>query len=318
MIPEDIWCLTNKDKKQSPVVVILGGVHGDELSGIEVIKKLKDFFGLSDKGFGEYEIEGIDGKIYLGFGNPKAIEKNTRAAGEGLDLNRSFNPEKIKLEEKPSDQADLIRARQLAPILEEADYLVDIHCTSSPSAPFVIVTKAEIDRIKSISKFTSAKYLLLDPKGIYPSYLGLETNYSTDDYVNNFCSKNGVGICYETGYEKDITVVDKVFLEVLSIMRHANAIDNTFLESKNLKLDYFQNDQDVYFIDDIAIAKSDGFNYEKGMDIGWQEVEEGQLVGNYNNGEKEFAKKTGMYLFPTGASKVKKGIALYYIAKPAD
>ncbi len=316
MLPQDVWQIKGKNDGQS--AVIFGGVHGDELVGIEVIKKLKKIFDLEDKPSGIYENENVNGNIFLAFGNPQAIAQGTRAAGTGLDMNRMFGLEKLEAEPKKDDQPDLIRARQLAPILAQANVLVDIHCTSSPSAPFMITTKADLDRLQNFSKHTAAEYILIDPNGVYVGFLGLKSNYATDDFVNNSTNGRGVGMCYETGYEKDTSIVGNVFKEMINVLKTAGVLSDKLLSDFNEYLSEQTKEQKIYILEKIILAKENSFKYEPGMNRGWQEVEKGKLVGTYRSGEKVFTEDSGMYLFPKGESKIKEGDSLYYIAKPYD
>lgn len=136
MLPDFIWQLRGKDQS-GPNVVILGGTHGDELTGIELVNRMLKVIGLKDNPAGVYNNEHICGNLFLGFGNPAAIELNSRGASKERDLNRSFSSIDIDRPLHPDDPPDVIRAHELAPLFQKTDYLFDIHATSSPSEPFV-------------------------------------------------------------------------------------------------------------------------------------------------------------------------------------
>jgi len=305
MLPKGIWKIEGSAK--GPTVCILGGVHGDELAGIEIVKKLLEYFELSEKESGLYHDDRIFGKIILGYGNMDAIEKGVRSACSPLDLNRMFQEKFLDTAVFDFDSAELRRARELAPILRDVDYLMDLHATSSPSPAFIVTSCVDIEEILWVSRLIPVDYILLDSEGIYTSYLGLEKNGSTDDYVNRF--GKGIGFCYETGFNGDVSVVNKGFETVLKYLSHVGAIGIRDMNNEEKIV------KSVFDLVDIIVAKGDVFIYEKGMGQGWQEIVPGQVVGSYGDREVEIVKNSGMYLFPTGESRIKKGESLYYVAR---
>ena len=113
-----------------PCIVVLGGVHGNELTGIEVVKRMVDQFKSGD-------LELIRGTLYLALGNLEAIEQGVRASAVDHDLNRMFT--KSNLEGEPQDFYESRRGQELAPILREADICLDLHATNKPSDPFICI-----------------------------------------------------------------------------------------------------------------------------------------------------------------------------------
>jgi succinylglutamate desuccinylase len=81
ILPSHIWHLKGSSQSGSNVVV-LGGTHGDELEGIEVIRRFLNQLGLLNKPSGVFPTKRVRGNLYIGFGNPKAMLRNTRSASE--------------------------------------------------------------------------------------------------------------------------------------------------------------------------------------------------------------------------------------------
>lgn len=102
-------------------LLITGLIHGNEVLGVEVINRLVSRFAYDSSL-----------KISLGFVlcNIEAAKKNVRYIE--TDLNRSFLVKEVKsIEQK--------RAAELAQIVDQADFVFDIHQTSEPSLnPFFI------------------------------------------------------------------------------------------------------------------------------------------------------------------------------------
>lgn len=319
-------------KASGPNVVIMGGTHGDEKVGVEIIKKCCDFFGLPDilkKNQNNCFSRSIKGNLFLGIGNPTAVAKDKRGV-DGTDLNRCFSRKHLNNKEKYVDP-DYKRARELKPLLEQTDFLLDLHSTSNPSTSFICFESSSFLHEK-LCKVASVEYLLSDPKN--PSVLSRPSEISvlgtTDYYVNNFGGsgylskkyeyEGGVGLCYETGQYKDFTKVKSVFTTVLKMIKKIGVISKDYSNLTNSTKSEDTQEQRLYQLTNCVQAKSKEFEYKPTMDKGWKEITKGEVVGRYTDLEKEVdAPESGLLLFPRNSKKIRfKGDALFYIAKKAD
>lgn len=120
-----------------PTVVIFWWTHWNEASGVIAIKRL---------------IENIQkwiitpkrwALILIAWVNEKALAENVRgikdSTGTILDMNRFFRPNPPK-----TDWYEYERSRELMPIIENADYLLDLHSTSGPSEPYAFAENGSI------------------------------------------------------------------------------------------------------------------------------------------------------------------------------
>ncbi|BCD62317.1 aspartoacylase [Nitratiruptor sp. YY08-26] len=106
-------------------VTIAGGVHGNELIGIYIVKKLmRENFWLKDIA--------ID---YL-LANPKAIKECRRYID--YDLNRSFSQEALS---EDSHIYEYERAKVLKKRLEDTDFLIDLHTTTANMGITIVLSK---------------------------------------------------------------------------------------------------------------------------------------------------------------------------------
>lgn len=309
-LPKHIWHF--KGPKKGPTVLVLGGTHGDELTGVAVVRKLlavlKGLLGQN----GTYNSKYISGNLYLGFGNPEAILRGTRGAGPLKDLNRSFIPE--ELSNASNQELDTIRARELSPLLKKVDFLFDLHSTSSPSKPFVCFSHLKPNHSKYFP-FFPVDTILTDPGNILAQDLHQKVIGTTDYFVNTF--GQGLAYCFESGWEKDEGKVDTTFDLVTNLLIQTEVVDNRFGKLVGAKkVQGYKKKQATYKLTSCVIAKSNRFKFAKGMNVGWQKVKKGQLVGTYPNGEKEVISRPGYYLFPRAEDRVKKGRSLYYLAQP--
>ena len=124
-IHESIWQIDSG--QDGPVVALLGGTHGNERTGIEVVRKLQSQFASGERTL-------LTGTFFLVLGNLKAIELNQRGTVLGQDLNRMFYQERIDAD--PDGTFEDARMRVMQPILATCDISIDIHSTNKPSQAF--------------------------------------------------------------------------------------------------------------------------------------------------------------------------------------
>lgn len=321
-LPSDFWHI--KGTKQGPRVLVLGGTHGNELTGIEVVRFFREKFNLTEDVF--EATSDMTGDLYLGLGNPLAIKKNSRAVLDGPDLNRSFSALEIDAVPLPSDRPDLVRARELAPLLRKIDYLFDVHATSNPSEPFVCFDTAD-PSLLALSAVIPVRYILIDPNHTYLQVEGVADFCTTDSFVNRFggqsenenydSSKRGFALCYETGEQTDMTRVQQAIAVVGKLLIHTGIVTKDQLDTLGIPYEPVElaSPSSVYAISHAEVALHTGFNYAPEMNKAWQVVSKGQLVGHYPNGEPVYIPEDGMYIFPRGAKFVKAGKSLFCIAQ---
>jgi succinylglutamate desuccinylase len=185
-------------------VVIMGALHGNEKIGFEVIEQLKK----------DLNPDKINGEIFLILGNPVAHKNNIRFID--TDLNRLFVPEKIKKLTKISQEnlnTEEKRLLEIIPILQEADFLLDIHSTIKPSIPFVFIENTE--KHLALAKIFTTDYI------VYNSPDGPEDmNTCADNFVN---SNGGCGLTYEAGWSEEEGKLAEVLEQVYNFLSATNS-----------------------------------------------------------------------------------------------
>lgn len=184
-IGEKIWRI--EGRKPGPHLMVLGGVHGNERTGVQAVRWLRERFGPKGERL-------VRGTLTIALGNPEAVRKNMRGSAAHRDLNRCFTPEKIAA---PSTYEER-RAAELAPIVAGADALVDLHAVNTPSDPFVVATAHDAERAAFGACFPG-RIFLVAPDEIIPG--------STDGWIGRH---GGCGIGYESGYMKDLSRMAEV------------------------------------------------------------------------------------------------------------
>jgi predicted deacylase len=111
---------------------IVARMHGNEPLGDPVLERLAEV------------VAGrlIAGSILAVRANERAAEQNVRHTAAGSDLNRLWDAATIaRLAQTPREAMSYeeTRAADLAPLLETCDAILDLHSTSRPAAPFLVL-----------------------------------------------------------------------------------------------------------------------------------------------------------------------------------
>lgn len=270
-------------------VAVLGGVHGDEKTGIEVVKKLHDMFANDEK-----KLE--KGKLTLILGNEEAIKIGKRGTTTEHNLNRMFSDK--HLAGPVLDFYESRRAHELAPILKSADISLDIHSTSVPTIPFLPC--AFSPRHEKVYRWFDAGIVLADPDFV----LGGQRS-TTDEYVD-YCG--GIGICFETGYADDTSRLPVVTNGTLNILADQGLIatSSPLLPPKP--------SYKVYRLTRKINLTKDGFRYKKGFPQSFQEVKKGEIIG-YHGDVPETAEEDGVIAFPRAADQWMIGHDIFFLAR---
>ena len=219
-LPSDIFVL--KGDIDGPNILILGGTHGNERAGVRLIEKMCSIFKV-DKINSIKEVEGLRGNIFFGYGNPESIEQNVRTIST-KDLNRCFIPSFLENSDK-YNSVEYTRARELAPLFEQIDFLFDIHGTNNPSEPFICFG-TDGDYHSELTSYFPAKRVVVDSyvSSILTTPIEDQDELgTTDSFVNQFGGsswsekkygqKKGIAFAYESGLASQASdeIVENIF-----------------------------------------------------------------------------------------------------------
>ncbi|ETV68707.1 hypothetical protein, variant 2 [Aphanomyces astaci] len=185
-------------------VTVLGGVHGNELTGIHVVEWLRSHCPPL-----------VSGSLTLILGNPKAIAINERGSTPHADLNRHFTMQVLAPSDSPF-QYEAARAKHIAPFLQQSDLVLDLHSTNKPSVPFLKLAGQLTPEHASVGRWFPCDVLLHDPNYQLAGGIAL-----TDEYTG---AHGGVGIIFESGEAGDTSRVAAVADAVLRILTHEMAM----------------------------------------------------------------------------------------------
>lgn len=286
-IGSGIW--QTKGTRHGPHIMVLGGVHGDEKTGIDVVKRLHAFFAGASE-----QLEA--GTLTLVLGNEEAIRLNRRGTTIERNLNRMFTAK--HLAGPVCDFYESRRAHELAPLLASADVSIDIHSTSSPSRPFLPC--AFSPRHERIYRWFSCDLVLTDPDYI----LGGE-RATTDEYVD---SCGGAGICFETGFAGDTSRAPAVLESIRNILGDLGLITPAHPLSPP------EPAYRVYRMVRRILLTSDGFSYAGKFPESFQPVKKKEVIG-YHGTRPEIAEEEGVIVFPKAPEQWHPGHDIFFLAR---
>lgn len=215
----NIKVTVKEGNKPGKTIVILAGVHGNEVCGVkafdEIIPNLK--------------IE--CGKVIFIYANLEAIKQNKRFVEK--NLNRCF------FKNQPLEIVNTLEgktAKEITPYLDISDGLLDMHSSNNPETnPFIICDESQIDNAR-----------IFDPKIVTFNWDPFEPG-STDYYMNQLKKP---AFCIECGYVTDISAIDvakKAIFDFLIFNKNISGNislnnDKKFLKIKRL----FKNESNFF------------------------------------------------------------------------
>jgi len=249
-------------KKEGPTSIILAGVHGNEKCGVEALRKT----------LSNLKIE--RGRVFFGYGNPRAIENNQRFTE--ANLNRMFKEDNL-LSENDKKSYEYKRAQFLKNYLDKADALLDIHASSTPnSKPFIV---CEVNAKKIV------EFLPIDL--VVSGFDKLESG-GTDYYMNN---KGKIGICLECGYKEDPQSTKVAEENIFAFLKTRGHIANNLRFKKQSYVKMY----------DLYKTETNKFTIEKSFDD-FEEIQKGQVIG-IDGDQKIKSKKKAIILFARNREK---------------
>ncbi|MEX0966389.1 MAG: succinylglutamate desuccinylase/aspartoacylase family protein [Bacteroidia bacterium] len=183
--------------EEGPVLVVFGGIHGNETSGICALQKVLT------------KLERLQlpfrGRLIALAGNLRALEKGDRYID--MDLNRLWTNDKVAaiMKDHETVAKDISEAHELFELnkiilkeIEEAGerkiYFLDLHTTSSVSQPFISIDSLPINR-KMANLFPV--YTILNKPGVL-----------TGTLTHHINEMGYPAICYEAGQHDALSSIE--------------------------------------------------------------------------------------------------------------
>ncbi|MEO1654809.1 MAG: succinylglutamate desuccinylase/aspartoacylase family protein [Bacteroidota bacterium] len=267
------------------LVVLIGGLHGNEPAGISALNQLMDT--LSKRKIG------VKGKVIALAGNLEALRRKQRQVG--LDLNRIWNEDYIQ---KARDREDQQVYRELLDILRILDRLeadryahkifMDLHTTSGSGGAFNIVCN-----------YDQAKHIVDDLE--VPIIVGLEEKLK-NTAIEYMAKKGFITYAFEGGKHDDTLSIENLYWAAYMTLIRSACIEVVDIPDQILpiqqRLRIKNKDIPKYFHFDYLyrIAPYEKFVMRPGF-RNFSQIKEGDVLAKNQNGIIK-APRDGYLLMP--------------------
>lgn len=294
-------------KKDGPLLICLGALHGNEPAGVKALKRLFEM--LDDEPIKNSNFR-FKGRLIGIIGNMQAYSQKCRYID--YDLNRHFKKENIdrvfqlRDDQLKSEDRELKNLIQLVhQIVKESSakevYILDLHTTSSKKGIFSIPTEKK-------SSIALAKDLHA------PVILGL-LNDLQGTSMHYFNTKNlGVettALTFESGHHNSLMSVHRAIAALVSCLRSIGCVSNQDVEHKhdNMLIDYSKDYPKVTrLIKRHGIKAEDQFKMRPNYS-NFQKIEAGEIIADDKNGPIQI-ESACMILMPLYQKKGQDGFYL--------
>lgn len=267
-LPEAVWQWNGPSP--GPHFMILGGVHGNEVTGSMLVEELR-----RDLHAGALALSA--GTLTLALGNPRAITSATRGSEPHADLNRVFT--EARLADAADTSYETQRARELAPLLASTDCLIDLHATNKPSEAFLVLA-ADTPKHRDLCRFFACEKILHVPDTVISgTTVGLVDRH------------RGTGLCFESGWVGDLSRIGEMRRSVEAILRHAGLVAPAGAPA-------LQDGQQLFVLTSAISLTDAGFAFAEGRgQRSFEPFATGDLLGHHGPAPL-VAPYNGVLMFP--------------------
>jgi succinylglutamate desuccinylase len=278
-MPEYVWQF--KGEEPGPTVTVMGGLHGNETVGIDVVEQLLAMVREKIK----------CGTVNIIIGNPEACEAGKRFIDK--DANRLWGTKLMNIPEQK-------RVEDVKPFVASSDLMLDLHSTIKPvDEPFLVVPSFDHELIDTIPTLGIRK--IITGEGLkLPDNDPIESDLFT-------VANGGLGVTIEAGWQEDNNLVDKTMGSVLRALEKVGIFEKDSLgkhhQAEEVKTFEIWNAYGAIFPKgNFQFAlKPDGTEWQN-----YDPIKAGEIIG-YENGEEVVAEKDSRLLFPKSNSQIVTG-----------
>lgn len=215
---------------RGPLVIMLGGVHGNEQAGVKALEYLIKML----------EVEPITNETFRFFGrlvafrgNLQAIQKKTRYVNR--DLNRMFRPDLLDTiltrdvrrdeEKELVEIIDFIKSN-IADYHPEEIFLLDLHTTTAPGGIFTIVDDSQ--RALEIALDLRAPVV----EGFLAGVKGTLLHYMNADNLH----QNSTALVFEAGQHGDKLSVNRSIAAAVNFLSSVGAVEKFHISPRHRKI----------------------------------------------------------------------------------
>jgi succinylglutamate desuccinylase len=278
-------------KERGPLVLCIGGIHGNETAGINALKNVLSMLENEPTRNPSFNYKG---KFVAIHGNLQAIDVNQRYIDK--DLNRNFVKSRLHLLNRPKYAEDF-EAFQIIDLIKkeieeyqpESFVLIDIHTTSSNGGIFTIIPE-DFDCLE-IALSMHAPIIQGMTKGV--------TGTVMDYFTTELLGVKTKTLTFEAGQHEDPNAVILAIAAVIAALREIGSVEPSDVESRHdqVLINYSVNLPSITkLVMKHTIDQSKSFKMVPGY-LNFQEVKKGEIVAHNIDGPIAI-KEDGLILMP--------------------
>lgn len=269
-------------QNKGPLVICIGGIHGNELAGIKALDLVLKML----------EVEHITNPDFVFRGKMIAYRGNLTAINAGKrfihkDLNRNFLKDKLDAIEKGEMEAvcvEDIEALELIHTIKdeikknqpEKVVFIDLHTTSSPGGIFTIVPE-DPDSLAVAAEMHAPVI-----RGMADGIVGTTMHYFTTENMG----VHSINISFESGQHEDPLAINIAVAGVVACLRAIDCVDGQDVESLHdeILINFSRNLPNITrLITKHSIREGDQFKMKPGY-LNFQKVFKGEVIAKDING----------------------------------
>ncbi|WP_297795292.1 succinylglutamate desuccinylase/aspartoacylase family protein [uncultured Eudoraea sp.] len=273
-------------KEPGPTLILFGGIHGNEPSGVEALEKV-----FSDL---KADTPELTGTIVGIKGNIPALLKKKRFLEH--DLNRIWTLPGIDKIKNKSESERSVEENELSALHQLISdifakhpppyYFIDFHTTSSPTLPFITINDALINR----------EFASLFP---VPVILGIE-EYLEGPLLSYINGKGYVSLGFESGQHFTQEAVTNTISFIWLAMIYSGVLDKDMVPDYKKHLDQLRssaNGNRIFYevIHRHRITNADNFQMHPGF-RSFDDLQKGTAMATHNGKEIKALKDTIVFM----------------------
>ncbi len=298
-------------KQKGPLIFCFGGIHGNELAGVEALENVLSSISLEPKLNPDFTFRG---RLLAIHGNLQAIEQRQRFIQKDLnrqwtadiiDALRRTDPSKLEAEHKELLELITLIESEIKDYQPEVIAFLDLHTTTAQGGIFSV--PANDPESLQLAVDLHAPVI----KGMMKGVKGTLLHYVTE--VVDLGAKV-LGVAFEAGQHNDVLSVNRSIAAIINCLKTLGCVDPDQVRNRfdQLLKEYSEGLPKVAELTyRHAVAPEDEFEMLPGF-FNFQPVVEGQPLAKYKFGWIE-SPHSGLILMPLYQPQGEDG---FFIVKP--
>ena len=291
-----IESFTYVGKAEGLTLVVLGAVHGNEKCGTEALHRLKPRL---DSGAVKLKAGKL---IFIPITNPEAYAAGKRFLER--NLNRSLYPKPPEVCKAYEDHLD----SQICAVLDQADYLLDIHSYTVGGPPFMFLSGVDEKEKEFAAALGVTRSFVWGWSAAFKnSNLPEKDSWGTNEYARSVGAR---GVTLECGQHADPQNADVAYTAIMRAMLHLGLVGEATVE-RELAGIALPPPGDWQFAKMVTVIKNEPATLAKPFRH-FEPVKKDQLLATMGDGRSITAAFDGFTILPN--ISVVRGGELVYLA----